>query len=319
MRAAISHKFAREYGMGTQQWGENIFHPGTFTGNPSLSVTVSHYMISLRRRKARAGQPVTSAKSMDEDTIRKLWEFNMFYTDNRTEAMQPISRKEKEETPTLWAGPNVRLMLQLLYITAMLCLLRSDEVLRIRWSHVVFEPFNGSFRIKITLPFRKTHQTGGIAPFYLYPNHAKPWMCPARAWSHWWTYMQANGGFAGLVFRRRVGHDRLSEHPEDALSPEAFMESFRLNLLDILVNPRPYGTHSFRRGGAQYLANMPRWPLTSICAWGGWTERYDNPGTIFKYLVSWTDTPTVAREDFFNPMRRGVDPCHMCGRTCHCA
>jgi hypothetical protein len=51
MRAAISHKFGRDYGLGTQPWMENPVHPGKFVGNPSLSVTVSQYMISLRRRK----------------------------------------------------------------------------------------------------------------------------------------------------------------------------------------------------------------------------------------------------------------------------
>ena len=50
MRAAISHKFARDYKLGTRDWLE---HPLTckYHGNPSLSVVVSQYMISLRRRK----------------------------------------------------------------------------------------------------------------------------------------------------------------------------------------------------------------------------------------------------------------------------
>lgn len=51
MRAAISHKFGRDFGLGTQPWAENPLKPGEFVGNPSLSVVVSQYMISLRRRK----------------------------------------------------------------------------------------------------------------------------------------------------------------------------------------------------------------------------------------------------------------------------
>ncbi|ORY42466.1 hypothetical protein BCR33DRAFT_660715, partial [Rhizoclosmatium globosum] len=31
-----------------------------------------------------------------------------------------------------------------------------------------------------------------------------------------------------------------------------------------------YGTHSFRRGGAQYFLSESRWDLTMICNWGGW-------------------------------------------------
>jgi hypothetical protein len=62
-----------------------------------------------------------------------------------------------------------------------------------------------------------------------------------------------------------------------------------------------------------------RWPFRNICTWGGWAEHFDNPGTIFKYLLSWTDEPLLQREDYFNPNREGSDPCSACGRTCHCA
>jgi hypothetical protein len=50
---------------------------------------------------------------------------------------------------------------------------------------------------------------------------------------------------------------------------ESFLECFRNNLLGIGIDPRPYGTHSFRRGGCQYLAVVLRWPLRQICTWGG--------------------------------------------------
>jgi hypothetical protein len=51
MQAAISHKFGCDYGLGTQPWMENPAYPGRFIGNPSLSVVVSQYMISLQHRK----------------------------------------------------------------------------------------------------------------------------------------------------------------------------------------------------------------------------------------------------------------------------
>lgn len=47
----MSHKFGRDYGLGTTQWMENPSVPGRYIGNPSLSVAVSQYMISLRRHK----------------------------------------------------------------------------------------------------------------------------------------------------------------------------------------------------------------------------------------------------------------------------
>jgi len=51
MRAAISHKFGCDYGLGTQQWMEHPTVPGKCVGNPSLSVVVSQYMVSLCQHK----------------------------------------------------------------------------------------------------------------------------------------------------------------------------------------------------------------------------------------------------------------------------
>ena len=81
-------------------------------------------------------------------------------------------------------------------------------------------------------------------------------------------------------------------HLECAGPYEAFLECFRNNLLDVGIDPRPYGTHSFRRGGCQYLAMVLRWPIRNTCTWGGWSENF-NSGTIFKYLLSWTDAPLI--------------------------
>jgi hypothetical protein len=77
-------------------------------------------------------------------------------------------------------------MLYLLYLVSFLCLLRFDEALRITWPDVTFQvkdpmlkdhwidttpdllpqPEGGSnatnFRVRLMLPFRKTHQHGGM-------------------------------------------------------------------------------------------------------------------------------------------------------------
>ena len=86
-----------------------------------------------------------------------------------------------------------------------------------------------------------------------------------------------------------------------------------------MIDPRPYGTHSFRRGGCQFLHLTRRICLRTICEWAGWAPDFDNPGTIFKYLLSYTDSPLTDREDLFNPDRKGTERCAACGRTCHCA
>ncbi|EPQ56081.1 hypothetical protein GLOTRDRAFT_105114 [Gloeophyllum trabeum ATCC 11539] len=298
-------------------------HPGSFKGNPSLSVTVSQYMVSLRRRKVRQGEVVTSARAIDEETIKVLYYFNNGYPP--PDGLDGLtSRKRKAEHPEDWAGYTIRMMLQVLYITSMLCLLRYDEALGISWSDVFFERAeDGSWhRLRLELPVRKTHQNGGISPFYLYPNKERPWMCPIRAWATWWTIVRVASGNTipqGYVFRKKMGTDKFSILPGDAMSSDSFLECFRSNLLDVRIDPRPYGTHSFRRGGCQYLAITLRWPLRDICSWAGWAENFDNPGTLFKYLLSWNDAPRVQREDYFNPKRAAEKRCSVCGRSCHCA
>ncbi|KAF8899905.1 hypothetical protein CPB84DRAFT_1779667 [Gymnopilus junonius] len=102
------------------------------------------------------------------------------------------------------------------------------------------------------------------------------------------------------------------------MTSEQFLELFRNNLLDIGVDPIPYGTHSFRRGGCQYLSSVRRWSLRQLCDWGGWSTEFSNL-TIVRYLISWNDDPTDMQEDYFNPARKPAVKCFQCGRSCHCA
>ncbi|KAH9927788.1 uncharacterized protein B0H18DRAFT_1084655 [Fomitopsis serialis] len=323
MRAAISHKFGRDFGFGEQSWGQNPL-TGKYSGNPSLSVVVSQYMVSLQRRKIRAGEDVTSARAITEEIVKRLWEFNIDF--QLTDSSQTTSRKRKAECPEQWAGHRVRRMLHLLYVISMLCLLRVDEALRIMWTDIemLVVDIAGKGKVhcvRLDLPFRKTAQYGGIAPFYLYPANVQDrHLCPVTAFAEWWKICKdLNIERAGYIFRKRVGLDNISVRASDGMSYDSYVECFRNNLLDISIDPRPYGTHSFRRGGCQYLAVVKRWHIRDICTWGGWAENFDNPGTIFKYLLSSVDAPLVDRKDYFNPFRAASDPCSQCGRTCPCA
>ncbi|PIL29089.1 hypothetical protein GSI_09137 [Ganoderma sinense ZZ0214-1] len=318
MRAAISHKFACEFKCGSHPWTENPL-TGRFTGNPSLSMTVSQYMISLRHRQACAGEPITSARAVDSDVMKKLWVQNINYP--REPGLQSIPRKAAVNgEPRCWAGYKVCQMLQLLYILSFLCLLRYDEALKVNWSDIRPETTDeGIYVVVVYLNCRKTNQTGGVAPFYLWPNNEKPWLCPVRAISTWWQlFQEMNLEPKGCVFCSRVLYDALNYSATQGMSSASFLNCFRRNMVEVGIDPRPYGTHSFRRGGCQYLAMELRWPFRDICLWGGWAEDFDNPGTIFRYLLSWVDKPTLERKDFFNPHRLGTDPCGHCGRTCHC-
>ncbi|KAF7791348.1 hypothetical protein EIP86_002362 [Pleurotus ostreatoroseus] len=191
MRAAITHKFGREFGLGPAPWAEDPLNPGTHTGNPSVSAVVSQYMISLRRRKIRGGEVVTSARAMNEDVMKQLYDYN---TRVPLESLAPNPKKRKTEDASHWAGYQVRMMLHFLYVLSMLCLLRYDEALNIRWEDIsIGLTTEGVYFIRLDLPFRKTHQFGDIIPFYLYLTPDKPHMCAVLAFVRWWRISGAMG------------------------------------------------------------------------------------------------------------------------------
>ncbi|KAJ7830235.1 hypothetical protein B0H14DRAFT_2366008 [Mycena olivaceomarginata] len=222
---------------------------------------------------------------MDEPTMIKLWAYNTQFSVKSSTSYGSTSKKRKKEHPENWAGHSVRMMLQLLYIFSMLCLLRYDEALRTTWQNVKLESPGGVLRIRLDLPFRKTHQNGGedcTVLFYASPDMR--WMCPVQAFAMMWKLASENEGTpSGFIFRRKVGRNGWSI---SGMSTDSFMEYFRNNRLDIGDDPRPYGAHSFRRGGRQYLAMVLRSPFRNICSWYGWAENFDNPGTLFKYYLS---------------------------------
>lgn len=312
---------------------------------------------------------------MNEDVMKALYEFNKHYPQDALTGesntvsgnsvfkgeLAPVTKKRKAEDKTLWGGWCIRVMLHCLYTLSMLCLLRYDEALNIRWEDITkLVDKHGVRYIQLNLLVRKTAQYGSesilsfctissrelnglsdIAPFFLYKmNSNNLHMCAVSAVALWWKVASDMGiQRNGYMFRKRVGFDRVSYDAEDRMvnicltsyhkmhayqynlikSSDSFMVCFRNNLLDVGEDPRMYGTHSFRRGGCQYLHLVKRWPIRDICSWGGWSDNFDSTGTIFKYLLSWTDRPTVDRADYFNPNRLGTDPCKGCGRTCNCA
>ena len=67
-------------------------------------------------------------------------------------------RLNKKNDVHAWGGGRTRRLLGAAYTLAFLCLLHFDEVLKIEMHHI---EFISSEKIKLTLPFRKTHQFGG--------------------------------------------------------------------------------------------------------------------------------------------------------------
>lgn len=59
----MTYAFGHLHGLGTMHWQENLLD-GSMVGNPSVSELVSRYMLSLCRRKVKAGETTTSARAI---------------------------------------------------------------------------------------------------------------------------------------------------------------------------------------------------------------------------------------------------------------
>ncbi|KAF8201963.1 hypothetical protein K438DRAFT_1581686, partial [Mycena galopus ATCC 62051] len=140
-------------------------------------------------------------------------------------------------------------------------------------------------------------------------------LCPVRAYAEW---IRASSITNGYLFPKIGSGDRLMTDKNEPMSSAEFLEMFRNHLLDVGIDPYPYGTHSFRRGGCQYFHIYRRWPIRDICQWGGWSVEFTSL-TIVKYLISSNDEPSVRRRDFFNPKQPLQTKCTYCGRSCNCA
>ncbi|KAJ7807125.1 DNA breaking-rejoining enzyme [Mycena olivaceomarginata] len=250
---------------------------GRMVGNPSVSETVATYMTSLRRRK---------------ETLFKLYHFNHQPEVAEIKEYAAGSRKTSK-LPTDWGGGRARRLLILAYVLSFLA-------------------------------------SSGVKPFYLHlllPHLAH--LCPVRALAEW---LKVSGITDGYLFRKMASGDRVSPQNSPMVC-YAFVIAYPIHLLsrlaissskcsgtiwlDIRIDPYPYGTHSFRRGGCQWLYTCCRWGLIRICDWGGWSTEFSSL-TIVKYLISYVDDPSERREDYMNPNRPPSLKCFSCGRTCHC-
>lgn len=103
---------------------------------------------------------MTSARAVDSTMLKRLYDFNQSFPQDTPVAIN-LSKKRKVSHPEEWGGFVVRTMLQLLYIISTLCLLRYDEALGIIWEDIHLETWKDSFRLRLDLSVRKTHQNGG--------------------------------------------------------------------------------------------------------------------------------------------------------------
>lgn len=62
------------------------------------------------------------------------------------------------------------------------------------------------------------HDCTGIAPFYVYPDEERPWMCLVRMFAVWWVLARERcENLDGFVFRKKIGTDSISVNPTDGM------------------------------------------------------------------------------------------------------
>jgi hypothetical protein len=93
-----------------------------------------------------------------QEMLRRMYDYNHKPEHWDIKDYAPSSRSHKAADPDHWGGGRVRRLLHAAYTIAFLCLLRFDEVLKIQVHDIEIV---SSTCIKLTLPFRKTDQTGG--------------------------------------------------------------------------------------------------------------------------------------------------------------
>ncbi|KAJ7593475.1 hypothetical protein C8J56DRAFT_756859, partial [Mycena floridula] len=182
IRAACTYGFGRVHGLGNVPWHQSEVTV-KWVGNPSVSETVSTYMVSLRHRKVvRAGEAPTSARAVTADDLRRLYKYNT-HPDRYTVKEHNKHNLPKTTSSDWFCGGLRHRMLTLAYGIAFTCLLRVDEVLRMEHHHIKWIDEN---TLEISLDYCKTSQFGNIQPFVLHKFPAEmAHLCVVRAYASW--------------------------------------------------------------------------------------------------------------------------------------
>ncbi|THU88646.1 hypothetical protein K435DRAFT_866116 [Dendrothele bispora CBS 962.96] len=171
--------------------------------------------------------------------------------------MTPPETTSKQDEPAHWKGGGFfgRALLSFAYSVAFLCLLRIDELLHMQTQDVRLIVTNGRVTLHITLRWRKTDQEGDLKTFIFteLPEEDKH-LCVVRNYRHWIAINGRHILDPGPLFPKFAG--TVPDPKKGALSPSEFLDMFRHNLIECKINDLPYGTHSFRRGGCQYLSGF---------------------------------------------------------------
>jgi integrase len=117
------------------------------TATSARAITPVSILLSRVRRFVTLFFKEIMEKLYDYNHLPEYWELEV-RDDQQTTDKRSIHK---------WGGPLARRVSLAIYTVMFVCLLRVDEVLKIKMEHIVFE----DRKVILTLPFRKTHQFGG--------------------------------------------------------------------------------------------------------------------------------------------------------------
>lgn len=271
IRAAISHNFGTKY----DNFGSNFeVRDEEARGNPTKSNVVRFFFAGLGKEKAKVGEQPLSVRSISYWDMKKVYQ--NFVQSN---------------------GAEVESMFYCMATFAFWGLFRVNELVDLKINYITACDDD---RLTIVLPFRKTDQDGVGHTVVFHRRVANPEICPVAAFYRYYYLLRKAGHVSNNLFTGYAGNSIL---PNQQITTPSFMALMRSILKQSSVpHWNRYGSHSFRRGGVQFLNGAFDFGVKEICDYGGWIFSQDT-NVITRYLVGVFDQPTWSSHDTTAPKR----------------
>lgn len=188
------------------------------------------------------------------------------------------------------------------------CLLRANELTMVDFIHLEHPP-GQSTSFTVTLPWRKQSKgSGENNVFHLFVNNEELYLCPLRALHKWLEVLPRHLASGPLIRQIKIDSKGKEVVQTSKLGYSTFLSNVRNALRLIGVkDDHLFGTHSFRRGGCQFLNMTWRWSIRQICLWGGWSlgsETKFNANVVLTYLLNDIEIQPTSKDRFMDPAYR---------------
>ncbi len=259
-------------------------------GNPVQAVSFCNSLRKLKNHLAKRGRLIKNSKL--PINLEHIQRFHQMI----------IEREGITKKKWLW-GRQMHLVCVLMF----LCIFRSSEVLDIKFSMIEYEKYSTYFTLLV--PWRKNRQDGqNIKPFRLHRIEETSSICPLSALFEYTALLDHSllNEDSHLFYQVKLVNGKERFDYSKKLTYKCFNDSFNTFLESIGYNSENYGTHSFRRGGAQFFNLYWGWPVRMIADWGGWCTSKGNemnPQMIFHYLTNCHENNCVT-DDMLHPDNR---------------